>query len=79
MFGCPASCGLPDDRFPGRDTASARPILRGILHSDITNADNSNCSRLTIAVPDHFVNRFSNEPLDGVSTGRANALGGGQP
>jgi hypothetical protein len=38
-------------RFPGH---SARPILRGILHFD-----NSNCSRLTIAVPDHFVNRFS--------------------
>jgi len=30
------------------------------MHCDTPNADNSiNCSRLTIAVPDHFVNRFS--------------------
>jgi hypothetical protein len=43
-------------RFPSID---ARPTLRGILHCDTHNADNSNCSRLTIAVPDHFVNRFS--------------------
>ncbi|MEU8635918.1 hypothetical protein AB0C38_27465 [Amycolatopsis sp. NPDC048633] len=45
-------------RFPSID---ARPTLRGILHfnADDTHADNSNCSRLTIAVPDHFVNRFS--------------------
>jgi hypothetical protein len=41
-------------RFP---SIAARPTLRGILH--FTNADNSHCSRLTIAVPDHFVNRFS--------------------
>jgi len=41
-------------RFP---CIAARPVARGIQH--FTNADNSNCSRLTIAVPDHFVNRFS--------------------
>jgi hypothetical protein len=41
-------------RFP---SIVARPTLRGIQH--FTHADNSNCSRLTIAVPDHFVNRFS--------------------
>jgi hypothetical protein len=82
MFGCPALCGLPDDPRPVSGVfrqlfgqrCDARPTLRGILHFD-----NSNCSRLTIAVPDHFVNRFSFEPLDEVSTGRANALGGGQP
>jgi len=53
MFGCPVLCGLPDAyaRFPSID---ARPAPRGILHFD-----NSICSRLTIAVPDHFVNRFS--------------------
>jgi hypothetical protein len=60
MFGCPVLCGLPDDRFrfPG---FRARPVPRGILHLDANtnDADNSNCSRLTIAVPDHFVNRFS--------------------
>ena len=63
MFGCPVSCGLPDDRGSG---PGARPIPRGILHFAITsNADNSNCSRLTIAVSDHFVNRFSsNHPME---------------
>jgi hypothetical protein len=77
MFGCPALCGLPDAPLPVSGlfgNAVARPVPRGILH-----LDDSNCSRLTIAVPDHFVNRFSFEPLDEVSTGHANALGGGQP
>ncbi|VVJ16402.1 Uncharacterised protein [Amycolatopsis camponoti] len=46
-------------RFPAslNEHCGARPALAASCTSD--NADNSNCSRLTIAVPDHFVNRFS--------------------